>query len=98
MTWLRQLWGALFCEGALLRAENARLRETNEVLELELEAVRKDNRALVNAQLKQAGVISLPDIEPAPQINRVRHFSLHQRQRLSVQRTSIRPDRAEAGK
>lgn len=74
------------------------LRETNLVLEMELETLRKDNRALVNAQLKQAGVIALPDIEPTPSIKRVRHLSLHQKQRLSVLKTSIRPDRAEAGK
>src|SRR5271157_2381091 len=99
MTWLYKLWGRIFTEAALLRAENERLIETNSALELELEALRRDNRALINAQLKQAGIVTLPELaeeKPKP-INRVRHLSLHQRQRLSVLKTSIRPDRREAG-
>jgi hypothetical protein len=54
--------------------------------------LRKDNRALVNAQLKQAGIVSLPDLpeeKPEP-INRVRRLSLHQRQRIHASATDPR--------
>lgn len=87
LNWWRGFWTSK--ETALLRAENERLIETNLALEQEIVALRKDNRALVNAQLKQAGIVSLPELadeKPEP-INRIRKLSLHQRQRVHSMRT-----------
>lgn len=85
-------------ELALTKAENERLTETNAALEYELTTLRKDNRALVNAQLKQAGIVTLPDLaeeKPEP-IQRIRRLSLHQRQREHARVTDPRRIAEEA--
>lgn len=85
MKWLRQLWSALFCEGALLRAENKRLEETCMALEEENAALRVDLRAAVNNVLMEAGAAALPSIEsrkPADKKLTHRRPSWQQRQRL----------------
>jgi|SRR5579862_3813208 len=71
------------------------LEETNLALEIENEELRRDNRALMSAQLQQAGVRALPELEEKklPTVPRYRRLSLHQRQRLSVLRT--RPQSAK---
>lgn len=88
--WWRAFW--MSKEVALLRAENEQLAETNRALEEELILLRTDNRALVNAQLKQAGIVSLPELERPKMepINRVRRLSLHQRQRMHAIATDPR--------
>lgn len=88
MPWLKTLFTSK--RFALLEAENGRLLETNLVLEKELAALKRDNRALINMRLKQSGD-ALPD-EPAEQIiiNRVRKLSLHQRQREYAIKTDPR--------
>jgi len=85
MHWLLQTWRAVTTSKrtALLEAENARLTETNAVLEDELLELRKENRALLNTILSQAGVTPLPSVEeekPKP-VSRIRHLTLHQQRR-----------------
>ena len=95
MTWeqIRAAWQWLRTS-----AYERQLEETVLALEVEVEDLRRDNRALVNAQLKHAGVTALPDLPEvkAPVIPRVRRLSLHQRQRLSILRTSRMPGKEEA--
>lgn len=79
MKWLTKF----LAEKELLRSENALLTATNAALEVEIFELQRDNRLLVNAQLKQAGVVSLPDLEPhAPAAPRMRKLTLHQRQQM----------------
>lgn len=95
---LIELWNTLVHGRAILRIECDRLMETNLALEKELAALRRDNRALVNAQLKQAGIVSLPELpeEAPPTINRVRRLSLHQAQLQYAFKTD--PRRVEESK
>ncbi len=65
-------------------AYTRQLEETNAVLELENEALRKDIRALENSILSGAGITPLPEfqeVKPKP-VQRIRRLSLHQRQRV----------------
>lgn len=82
MNWLRRFWERVSgIRLALVEAENARLVETNQVLELEVAQLRGEVRALENTVLSQAGVAPLPplaDEAVKPAVNRVRHMTLHQ--------------------
>lgn len=75
-------------ELALTRAENARLAETNAVLEEELSKTRAELRGVINTVLSQAGVTPLPSVaEEAPKpIQRIRHLTLHQKRRADLNR------------
>ena len=92
MNFLLHIWERLTTstETYLLRAESNRLSETNTALELELAALRKDNRTLVNAQLRQAGVVTLPELadDKPISIRRTRHLTHQQRQRLYALETA----------
>lgn len=85
MNWFKQKWERVCgTRLALTLQENAQLRETNAVLEEELLAARKEIRALENTALSATGHTPLPgfeEVETKP-IQRVRHLSLHQRQRF----------------
>lgn len=87
---LKSFWYSLAAEKEVLRTENEWLKQTNAALEAELAAMRIDNRLLVNAQLKQSGIVSLPDLEQQapPATNRIRRMSLHQAQRDYAYKTS----------
>lgn len=72
-------------EVVLLREANARLSETNEVLEEELARAQSEIRQLVNAALSEAGRIPLPGVneQSHPIAHRSRkHLTLHQRRRM----------------
>lgn len=70
---------------ALLEAENQRLNESLEALLLENEGLRKNNEALINTALCEAGKPALPGSEQAkPPANIIRRLSPHQRQRRSI--------------
>lgn len=97
MNWLKSLWHEFAVVKAILQSDNERLQETNIALEIEVAELRRDNRALVNAQLKQAGIVSLPDLEPKPAaIPRMRRLTLHQRQKEHAFMTDPRRKAEEA--
>ena len=91
MNWLRTLWGRLFIEAALLRAENKRLRETCLVLEDENAELKKDLRAAVNNLLSEAGATPLPsheELKPPSRKMANRRLTWQQRQRIYAQETA----------
>jgi hypothetical protein len=72
------------------------LEETNAVLELELDALRKDYRRLENSLLSGAGVAPLPEFEEvkAKPVKRIRRLSLHQKQRMFALETMPKKEEA----
>lgn len=81
-------------ELALTKAENARLAETNAVLEEELAKSRAELRGVINTVLSQAGAAPLPPVaEEAPKpIARIRKMTMHQQRRADL----IRETRTQA--
>ena len=85
--WLRNLLTSK--RTALLEAENARLRETNLALEVELDQSRGEVRAAINNSLSQAGVSPLPPHEEVKtEVPRMRRLTNQQRQRIYAVQTA----------
>ncbi len=79
------LLASLEAKAALLDAENERLRDSLEALLLENAGLRKNNEALINTALCEAGKPSLPGSEvPKPPANVIRRLSPHQKQRNGI--------------
>lgn len=89
MTWasIRAWWSEFTTSKrtALLEAENERLRDSLEVLILENAGLRKNNEALINTALCEAGKPSLPGSElPKPPATTIRRLTTHQRTRRNI--------------
>lgn len=75
-----------------MEAENQRLKETNAAIEEELALVRRENRALTNTILGQAGVAPLPPAEELKPVPRMRRMTGQQQRRVQLnkeERTAI---------
>jgi hypothetical protein len=89
MTWasIRAWWSEFTTSKrtALLEAENERLRDSLEAVLLENAGLRKNNEALINTALCEAGKPALPGSEMAkPPAITMRRLTPHQKQRQSI--------------
>lgn len=89
MTWASiRAWWAEFTTSkrtALLEAENERLLASLEAVLAENAGLRKNNAALINTALCEAGKPSLPEQDaPKPPATMIRKLTPHQRQRRTI--------------
>jgi hypothetical protein len=83
LNWWRAFWTSK--RTALLEAENERLLSSLEALLAENAGLRKNNEALINTALCEAGKPSLPGSEVTkPPANIMRRLTTHQRQRHGI--------------